>query len=105
MVGMKVVLCILLLAGTVAAQEHTPSKAQCDIDLNFWSTHLTTGEGVWTLRDDDKIGFLEIVDAVREMGKCEEAYVTEKRVGSGPYSDLVKTLDSLLETRMIKFMQ
>lgn len=38
------------------------------------------------------------------MGKCEAAYMPGENLGSGPYSELAKALDSILETRLITFM-
>jgi hypothetical protein len=103
----QLTLCIVLLfTVTVAAQQHAPTKGQCDADLKFWNADLITGsQGEWALRNDAKVGFLEVMDRTREMGDCERTYVSEKQLGSGPYAELAKVLDSLLETRMIGFMK
>jgi hypothetical protein len=104
----KLSLCVVLLfaAAVAQAQEHAPTKAQCDADLNLWRSGLMTGaNGEWTLRNDAKISFIELTNEVQEMGTCEAAYMPEKTLGSGPYADLGKTLDSLIETRLIAFMK
>jgi len=97
---------LLLVVGMVAhAQEHAPAKAQCDADLNLWKAGLTVGaQGEWHLHDDAKIRFVKIVERVEEMGKCEAAYMPGEKLGSGRYAELAKALDSILETRLIYFM-
>jgi hypothetical protein len=108
-IGMKkLITCAVLLFATAIAQaqQHAPTKAQCDADLNLWSAGLMTGaHGDWALRNDAKIGFVEIVKEVQEMGVCEGAYMAGEKLGSGPYADLAKILDSILETRLIAFMK
>ncbi len=103
----ELAVCALLFASTIAqAQQHAPSKARCDADLNLWRSGLITGaQGEWALRDDAKISFMDILNEAREMGVCEGAYMPGERLGSGPYADLGKVLDSLIETRLIAFMK
>jgi hypothetical protein len=101
-------ICAVLLFAVVVtqAQQHAPTKAQCDADLHLWKTGLITGaQGEWALRDDAKISFIELMNETKEMGACEGAYMPGELFGSGPYADLAKILDSLIETRLIAFMK
>jgi hypothetical protein len=66
---------------------------------------ITDARGGWGLRDDAKLGFIEIVKRVQELGDCEAAHMSRENLGSGPYADLAKILDSILETRLIAFMK
>ena len=50
------------------------------------------------------LNFLGGVAPPVQMGKCEAAYMPGENLGSGPYSELAKALDSILETRLITFM-
>lgn len=104
----KLSICAVLLfaAAVTQAQQHAPSKAQCDADLHLWRAGLMIGaKGEWTLRNDAKISSIELVNEAEEMGVCEGAYTPGETLGSGPYADLGKILDSLIETRLIAFMK
>jgi hypothetical protein len=98
---------VLLFAATLTqAQEHAPTKAQCDADLNLWRAGLMTGtRGEWTLRNDAKISFIDLLNETQEMGTCEAAYMPGDKLGSGPYAELAKILDSIIETRLIAFLK
>jgi hypothetical protein len=97
---------VLLFAVAAQAQQHAPTKAQCDPDLNLWRAGLITdAQGGLSLRDDAKIGFFEIVKRAGEMADCEAAHMPRENLGSGPYAELGKILDSILETRLIAFMK
>jgi hypothetical protein len=101
-----IITCILLISATVIqAQQHAPTKAQCDADLNLWRADLITGaQGEWALKNDSKIRYMEIVTEAHEMTLCEAAYMPGDTLGSGAYADLGKVLDSIIETRLIAFM-
>jgi hypothetical protein len=103
---MKLLLAFLVFcAVTVNAQQHAPTKVQCDADLNLWRSGLITGTyGENALRDDAKIGFMELTIEAQEMALCEGAYMPGETLGSGPYAELGKVFDSIIETRLLDFM-
>src|ERR1700683_2114573 len=84
----KPLMCALILSGLAVAQQHAPTKEQCDADVNLWLGPMVNETVLGS-----HISVYEIEKRIAEMNTCNQAYPSQKDdygyyIASQTYSEI-----------------
>ena len=95
------ILMVVMFASFTLAQEHAPTKAQCDADARLWSVDSNDIDG-WQRLEQGPLPYQELQNRALYMRRCAKAYAGSAE--DKAYWDVENMYDMLIGGRVQNFV-